>query len=185
MIQRVFLYYPYIFPSMPFLSAERKGDREAVIENYPFYLFKTYKITAEILEFWVKGGRNQGIREGAFVLDRDGRVIGKVMITRDNYSLVRSVYHPQFKVPAKIKETSIVGTLSGTGDGAVFSFPLEEGEPPSRGELVTLEFEGFSFPGLYLGDIERIIFDPETREGKGFLGQLSFEPRSLYIILGE
>ncbi len=175
-----------------FFEKRKDTPQTQMIERFPieqlgpFVVLRTYVLWQDATRFWIKFGSKQGIKKGAFVLSVQGQVIGRVVETREQASLVISVLNPAFKAPAKIKDLSVFGVVQGRGSKAVFLSSLVDREDIQGREVETLEFEGFAFPGLNLGRIKTIYTNPITQEAEAVLTTPSLrDQKEVLVLLGE
>jgi rod shape-determining protein MreC len=109
----------------------------------------------------VERGLNQGVRKDMGVIGPAG-IVGTVVDVSDNYAVVMSMLHRQFRVSAKMKKTSDGGTVQ--WDGETPFYVTMTGVPKSvaiaKGDTVVTSQYSYLFPqGIMVGTVSSIVED--------------------------
>lgn len=95
----------------------------------------------------ITGGKKQGIHKNMGVISQDG-VVGIVVDVSDNFALVMSLLHDQFKLKPKIAENNYFGELVWNGDDPVFAHidKISRHYPIRKGQKVVTSSYSHLFP---------------------------------------
>jgi rod shape-determining protein MreC len=104
-------------------------------------------------------GYNQGIAKGAYVIDEQGYLVGKIADVKANYSYLMLIDDSDFSSPVFIGNSAL-GMLKGTLNG-VDIFYIEESDNIKIKDKVWLKVASISFP-IYIGEVKRIRKDTNS-----------------------
>lgn len=98
-------------------------------------------------------GKTKGITEGAYAVDDQGWLIGKIVDVNNKFSRLIFVDDPNFTAPVFIGMNSF-GLLKG-GVGNVKILYIEDGDKIELKDKVWLKIPTLTFP-IYIGEVKRI-----------------------------
>ncbi len=106
-------------------------------------------------------GERQGIRRDMGVIGPEG-IIGTVINTSENYAVIMSMLHTQFKVSAKIKKSGELGTVQWDGESPLYvtMINVPKSVKVAKGDSIVTSQYSYLFPqGIMIGTISDIIND--------------------------
>lgn len=109
-------------------------------------------------------GERQGIRKEMGVISPEG-IIGTVVNTSPNFSVVMSVLHRQFRVSAKIKKTGEIGMVQWDGSSPLYVLMTNVPKSVSiaKGDTVVTSQYSYLFPqGMMVGTVREVINEPSS-----------------------
>jgi len=112
-------------------------------------------------------GEKDGIKEGFAVIGRNNNVVGKVVRTSKNFSVISCVINHKMKISAKLKSNNYAGTIIWDGKDPRFCklIDIPTHIKLNKGDSVITSGYSFIFPeGINIGTIEYF----EVFEGKDF-----------------
>ncbi|MBD3245925.1 MAG: hypothetical protein GF333_02840 [Candidatus Omnitrophica bacterium] len=134
--------------------------------------FKRHKdiqlVEAEIVYFdpstWrrlvtINAGKDKKIKEGAFVIDAQGWIIGKIVHVKETHSNLMLVDDPDFTLPVFVGENSF-GLLQGSLEGAQVRY-IEKEEAVEPRQKIWIQIPEFNAP-LYIGEVSYAHKDPNS-----------------------
>ncbi len=113
----------------------------------------------------INGGKKQGIQKNMGVISQDG-VVGIVVDVSDNFALVMSLLHDQFKLKPKIAENSYFGELSWNGDDPTIAKidKISKHYPIKKGQKVVTSSYSHLFPANVpvgiIADVKKYVKKP-------------------------
>ncbi len=134
-------------------SVRRYLWRDAQIVNKSVSLQNNY-IT-------IHRGENQGVRKDMGVISANG-IVGTVVNTSENFSVVMSLLHRQSSVSAKLKKTGEVGKVSwdGTSTLLLTMTNVPKSAQVSKGDSVVTSGYSLRYPeGEMVGTVHEILTD--------------------------
>ena len=106
-------------------------------------------------------------------------IVGSVINVSENFAIVMSMLHPQFRVVAKLKKGGETGTIDWDGISPTFRHPARHSQKRKSGRRRYRRDQPdlLAFPAnLMVGTIEEIVPDntsqflyPESQDGDQFL----------------
>ena len=111
-------------------------------------------------------GIKDGVKEGMMLIS-ENILIGKVISTEENFSLVKKVDDPTLKIPVVVKRPGQVsiqarGLLSGQSRDKLILDRVLQAEMIQKGDLVVTSGEDDWLPDLLIGQIEEVL--PKSAE---------------------
>jgi len=106
-------------------------------------------------------GENQGVRKDMGVVGPTG-IVGTVINTSDNYAVVMSVLHRQFRVSVKLKKSGEMGTVHWDGESPLYvsMINVPKSVPVTKGDSVVTSQNSYLFPqGIMVGTVAEIVDD--------------------------
>jgi rod shape-determining protein MreC len=129
---------------------------------------KIHLIGAEIISFdpsnWrrvviINAGKNKGVAAGAYAVDEEGWLVGKISDVRADYSRLIFVNDPDFNAPVFVGETSFGLLKGGLGNSKIFY--IENGEEIKIKDKVWLKIPSITLP-VYVGGVKRVKQDKNS-----------------------
>lgn len=163
------------------------------------FVSKELKLTAPNNVFTIDAGSNDGIEIGMPVVTSDG-LVGKVVLTSNNYAQVMPYFNNLFRVSARVSETRSAGIVSWSADEKtelVMDF-VPKTVPVDSGYVIETSGFGNEYPqGIPIGtvtrteeesgkDTQRIFLEPFTslfEIAEGFV--IKFQPDTTIRNLNE
>ncbi len=112
-------------------------------------------------------GEKHGLKEGSAVIGRNNSVVGKVVRTSANFSVISCVINHKMKISAKLKNNNYVGTVLWDGENPQYCklIDIPTHLNLNKGDSVVTSGYSFIFPeGINIGTIEKF----DIFEGKEF-----------------
>lgn len=109
-------------------------------------------------------GEKQGVRKDMGVISPDG-LVGMVVNTSDNFSVVMTMLNRQSSVSAKLKKTGEIGKIQWDGKSPdyVTMINIPKSAPVSKGDSIVTSGYSLSFPaGVLIGTVTDIIEENTT-----------------------
>lgn len=109
-------------------------------------------------------GEKQGVRKDMGVISTGG-IVGTVVSTSENYAVVMSLLHRQFRVSAKIKKSGDLGIVQWDGKSPLYVVMTNVPKSVSiaKGDTVVTSQYSYLFPqGLMVGTVTEIVNDPSS-----------------------
>lgn len=130
------------------------------------YLYRDAKVVNRYLifpnnYFTLHRGEKQGVRKDMGVVSPDG-VLGVVVNTGDNYSVVMSLLHLQSRISGRVKKSGETGQVywDGKSPSTIFISNLPKSVPIQKGDSIVTSQYGTYFPqGVLIGTVVEIIND--------------------------
>jgi len=115
-------------------------------------VFSTYPFNVKN-RITVNAGESQGVKKLAPALFGENILLGQVIEVSKNYSVIQTIFDPNWQLPVRIGEKEINGLLQG-GNEPKITF-IEKDKPISVGDAVYSAKQGFPL-GLKVGEISEI-----------------------------
>ncbi|WP_127128666.1 rod shape-determining protein MreC [Pseudoflavitalea rhizosphaerae] len=133
------------------------------------YLYRDAKVVNRYLifpnnYFTLHRGEKQGVRKDMGVVSPDG-VLGVVVNTGDNYSVVMSLLHLQSRISGRVKKSGETGQVywDGKSPSTIFISNLPKSVPIQKGDSIVTSQYGTYFPqGVLIGTVMEIINDKSS-----------------------
>ena len=109
-------------------------------------------------------GEDLGVRKEMGVIGPNG-IVGTVVATSKNYSIVMSLLHRQSRTSGKLKKTNDLGTVLWDGVSPFYltMTNLPKSVPVKVGDTVVTSQYSYLFPnGITIGKVDEIINDPSS-----------------------
>ncbi len=106
-------------------------------------------------------GENQGVKKDMGVISADG-LVGKVVNTSENFSVVMTMLNRQSSVSAKLKKTGEIGKVQwdGSSPDIVTMINIPRSAQVSKGDSVVTSGYSLSFPpGVMVGTVVDVVED--------------------------
>ena len=105
----------------------------------------------------IDSGKEELIRKGMTVLDKNGSLVGRVIRVNGNTSLVMTLLHPESKVSGLIQRTREVGILVGGHPGILELKYLPKESEMKRGDVMLTSGLSTLYPkGLPIGKVLKV-----------------------------
>jgi rod shape-determining protein MreC len=114
--------------------------------------------------FTLHRGEKQGVRKDMGVISPDG-VMGVVVNTGDNYSVVMSLLHLQSRISGRVKKSGETGQVywDGKTPSTIFINNLPKSVPIVKGDSIVTSQYGTYFPqGILIGTVTEILNDKSS-----------------------
>jgi rod shape-determining protein MreC len=114
--------------------------------------------------FTLHRGEKQGVRKDMGVISPDG-VMGVVVNTGDNYSVVMSLLHLQSRISGRVKKSGETGQVywDGKTPSTIFINNLPKSVPIAKGDSIVTSQYGTYFPqGILIGTVTEILNDKSS-----------------------
>jgi rod shape-determining protein MreC len=133
------------------------------------YLYRDAKVVNRYLifpnnYFTLHRGEKQGVRKDMGVISPDG-VMGVVVNTGDNYSVVMSLLHLQSRISGRVKKSGETGQVywDGKSPSTIFINNLPKSVPIQKGDSIVTSQYGTYFPqGILIGTVMEIMNDKSS-----------------------
>lgn len=133
------------------------------------YLYRDAKVVNRYLifpnnYFTLHRGEKQGVRKDMGVISPEG-VMGVVVNTGDNYSVVMSLLHRSSSISARMKKSGETGQVywDGASPNSIFIKNLPKSVPIAKGDSVVTSQYGTFFPqGILIGTVTDIVDDKSS-----------------------
>ncbi|MFH1346907.1 MAG: rod shape-determining protein MreC [Spirochaetota bacterium] len=141
------------------LKAELQGLK---IENFEPKILRDGFLTAKVFSIYpfnvknqitVNAGEARGVKKLAPALFGKNILLGQVIEVSKNYSVIQTIFDPNWQLPVRIGEKEINGLLQG-GNEPKITF-IEKDKPISAGDAVYSAKQDFPL-GLKVGEISEI-----------------------------
>ncbi|MDR1725887.1 MAG: rod shape-determining protein MreC [Bacteroidales bacterium] len=148
-------------------------NNDSIVVNDTDYVQQYSYVEAKIIErtlgkrnnyFVINKGEKNGIEQDMGVICADG-LVGFVVKTTDNFSLVMPVLHQDSRHSVRNKRTNVTGTLIWEGgsytEGRIIDFPSSI--PLKRGDtIITSGFSSNIPEGIAVGYVDKVYLDKGT-----------------------
>lgn len=133
------------------------------------YLYRDAKVVNRFLQFpnnyfTLHRGENQGVRKDMGVISPDG-VMGVVVNTGSNYSVVMSLLHLQSRINGRVKKSGETGPVKWDGKSinTLIMENLSKSVPVAKGDSIVTSQYGTYFPqGILIGTVIEIVDDKSS-----------------------
>lgn len=133
------------------------------------YIYRDAKVVNRYLVFpnnyfTLHRGEKQGVRKDMGVISPDG-VMGVVVNTGDNYSVVMSLLHLQSRISGRVKKSGETGQVywDGKSPSTIFINNLPKSVPIAKGDSIVTSQYGTYFPqGILIGTVTEIVNDKSS-----------------------
>lgn len=133
------------------------------------YLYRDAKVVNRFLQlqnnyFTIHRGAKQGVRKDMGVISPDG-VMGVVVNTGDNYSVVMSLLHLSSSVSGRVKKSGETGQVKwdGKSSNVLVMETLPKSVPIAKGDSIVTSQYGTFFPqGILIGTVTEIVDDKSS-----------------------
>jgi rod shape-determining protein MreC len=133
------------------------------------YFYRDAKVVNRYLVFpnnyfTLHRGEKQGVRKDMGVISPDG-VMGVVVNTGDNYSVVMSLLHLQSRISGRVKKSGETGQVywDGKSPSTIFINNLPKSVPIAKGDSIVTSQYGTYFPqGILIGTVTEILNDKSS-----------------------
>ncbi|MFM9911243.1 MAG: rod shape-determining protein MreC [Chitinophagaceae bacterium] len=134
--------------------------------NFRQYIWRGAKVVGNSVTLpnnyiTIHRGERQGIRKDMGVIGPEG-IIGTVINTSENYAVIMSMLHTQFKVSAKIKKSGELGTVQWDGESPLYvtMINVPKSVKVAKGDSIVTSQYSYLFPqSIMIGTISDIIND--------------------------
>lgn len=124
-----------------------RADREIPAEIHSTYPLNNKK------EITVAAGSADGVKKGSPVTVGGKALLGQIIKVFENYSVVRTVFDPEWEFPVRIGDGRVEALMRGGVEPELAM--LEKNKPIKEGDLVYAAAKGFPF-GLSVGTVKNI-----------------------------
>ncbi len=141
--------------------------------NYAAYDDAYAKVTADVIAtdssdifnvFTVNAGKDEGVGAGDIVINEDG-LVGKIITVGGNWSKVMSIVDASDSVSfTLLRDTDVVGVLSGDGEGELSGYLFDEQKSLNKGDILITSGMGLYPSGITIGTVTSVKFDEGTQE---------------------
>ena len=105
-------------------------------------------------------GTKDGVSEGDIVVTDEGALVGRVEKTKEDFSRVLFISDPQFKITAKVVNSSTAGIAKGAlNEGLYLDFVVQE-DQVKEGDVVISNGNDIFPPALVIGTIDHVESNP-------------------------
>lgn len=125
-------------------NAPKKFLSAKVYARYPFNTKSRFSINI---------GKSDGVKIGMVATVEGVFLVGKVEKVFNNYSLVKTIFTPNWQIPARVGEERIEGLFTGGASPSVGM--IAEDEEIKEGDVVFVADQNFPY-GLKIGEIGKI-----------------------------
>jgi rod shape-determining protein MreC len=133
------------------------------------YMWRSAKVVNNIVSLQnntltIERGENQGVHKDMGVISSGG-VVGTVISTSSNYSIVMSMLHRQSHFSAALKKTGETGTVQWNGETTeyVTMTNIPKNVIVAKGDtIVTSQYSSFFPPGIMIGTVSEVVDDKSS-----------------------
>ncbi|NLT47450.1 MAG: rod shape-determining protein MreC [Clostridiales bacterium] len=149
--------------------AELRSLTEAMnyIDPTEDYSYVTAKVIAMDGSSWyriftINAGTENGVRKNAVVINGDG-LVGRILDVGPNWAKVITVIDENNDVSFQVfRELSLLGILSGDGEGKIAGYMLDEDAAVIEGDILVTSGMEIYPQGIPIGKVSRITWDKDA-----------------------